>query len=59
MKTYVNVTQKKKMMFGSKFQYNNYESELQLKGGLMIIQRLFCIFLNENICCDHSLEPSQ
>ena len=24
----------------------------------MVIQRLFFLFLNENICCDPSLEPS-
>ena len=25
----------------------------------MIIRRYFFLFLNENICCDPSLEPSQ
>ena len=28
-------------------------------GVLRIIQRYFFLFLNENICCDPSLEPSQ
>ena len=28
-------------------------------GVLRINQRLFFLFLNENICCDPSLEPSQ
>ena len=27
--------------------------------GLRIIQRYFFLFLNKNICCDPSLEPSQ
>ena len=26
---------------------------------MRIIQRLYFLFLNENICCDPSLEPSQ
>ena len=28
-------------------------------GVLRIIQRQFFLFLNKNICCDSSLEPSQ
>ena len=35
------------------------QSELQVRGVLRIIQRQFFLFLNENICCDPSLEPSQ
>ena len=36
------------------------ESELQIIGVLRIIQiRSFFLFLNINICCDPSLEPSR
>ena len=34
------------------------ESELQIKWVFRIIQRFFFLFLNKNICCDPSLEPS-
>ena len=34
--------------------------ELQIRGGIEEISKvLFFLFLNENICCDPSLEPSQ
>ena len=30
-------------------------SELQVKGGIAILS----LFLNDTVCCDHSLEPSR
>ena len=33
--------------------------ELQIRGVMRIIQKYFFLFLNENICCDPSLEPSR
>ena len=35
-----------------------YNTELQIRGVLRIIQREFFLFINENICYDPSLEPS-
>ena len=34
-------------------------SELQIRGGIEDNSRIIFNFLNENICCDPSLEPSQ
>ena len=34
-------------------------SELQIRGGIDDNLKVFFLFLNENICCDPSLEPSQ
>ena len=35
------------------------QSELQIKGDIEDNLKFFFKFLNENICCDPSLEPSQ
>ena len=33
--------------------------ELQIRGGIEDKSKKFSLFLNENVCCDPSLEPSQ
>ena len=38
---------------------NSCTSELQIRGGIEDNSKIFFLFLNENICCDPSLEPSQ
>ena len=34
-------------------------SELQIRGDIEENSKIIFLFLNENICCDPSLEPSQ
>ena len=34
-------------------------TELQIRGDIEDNSKIFILFLNENICCDPSLEPSQ
>ena len=36
-----------------------YTQSSRQEGVLRIIQRLFYLFLNKNVCCDPSLEQSQ
>ena len=33
------------------------EAELQVRGGIEDNSKIIFLFLNENICCDPSLEP--
>ena len=40
-------------------QVNVTLSELQITGGTEDNSKIIFLFLNENICCDPSLEPSQ
>ena len=36
-----------------------YTPELQIRGGIEDNSKIIFLFLNKNICCDPSLEPSQ
>ena len=38
---------------------NRELSELQIRGAIYDNSKIIFLFLNENICCDPSLEPSQ
>ena len=40
-------------------QINRSLLEFQIRGGIEDNSKIFFLFLNENICCDHSLEPSR
>ena len=43
-----------------KYSYlNKIWTELQIKGGTEDNSKIIFLFLNENICCDPSLEPSR
>ena len=42
-----------------KSSFGLWYTELQKEGVLRIIRTYFFLFLNKNICCDPSLEPSR
>ena len=39
--------------------YDIRRSELQIRGGIENNLKIIVLFINENICCDPSLEPSR
>ena len=47
------------LMDTSVLRETNTDSQLRMRRVWRIIQRLFFLFLNENICCDPSLESSR
>ena len=44
---------------GSICLHSHKEPELQITGGIEDNSKIFFLFLNKNICCDPTLEPSQ
>ena len=44
--------------FQRKCEDHHFYSELQIRGGIEDNSEIIFLFLNKNICCDSSLEPS-
>ena len=47
------------IVFLYKSELCHLKTELQIRGGIEIFQRLFFLFLNKNLCCDPSVELSR